>query len=211
MTLRIAIDGARPGEIERGVAAAYAVFRWAGITPLEAAEDMFEDVLYDILGFPETLPPEIDLDDEEGEDDRDITPARIYRVDGTDVTALTDADRTEHVIRKTRGNGIGEKSETSAVPALSAVPAVTVTGRDIFRFLRRSRHTFFCHHQTERELQPAELNVYVLWDAANMAAIEACCEGWQKDRIPESAHLEYVRDDGPSPGRTSSDETFHRL
>jgi hypothetical protein len=53
MDVRINVDGASTDEIERGLAAARAVFSKEGITPEQAADARFAVEGWDIKGFPD--------------------------------------------------------------------------------------------------------------------------------------------------------------
>ena len=37
-----------------------------------------------------------------------------------------------------------------------------------------------------------DLDLHAIWDQADQAALQACCAGWEKRRIPTSASLELV-------------------
>jgi hypothetical protein len=39
-----------------------------------------------------------------------------------------------------------------------------------------------------------ELAICTVWDEADQAAVQACCAGWDADKIPSSADLELVRE-----------------
>jgi hypothetical protein len=39
-----------------------------------------------------------------------------------------------------------------------------------------------------------ELAICTVWDEADQAAVQACCAGWDADKVPESADLELVRE-----------------
>ena len=39
-----------------------------------------------------------------------------------------------------------------------------------------------------------ELAICTVWDEADQAAVQACCAGWDGDKIPSSAELELVRE-----------------
>ncbi len=41
----------------------------------------------------------------------------------------------------------------------------------------------------------ADYALFHLWDAADVAALDACCTGWDSDRKPDTANLELVYDD----------------
>jgi hypothetical protein len=56
MTITIHVEGARPGEIIRGLLAAQLVFDKAGVTPDAAATARFVVEGWDIEGFPEPAP-----------------------------------------------------------------------------------------------------------------------------------------------------------
>jgi hypothetical protein len=60
MDIRINVDGATTDEIERGLAAARAVFSKAGITPEQAADARFAVEGWDIRGFPNDEHPDDD-------------------------------------------------------------------------------------------------------------------------------------------------------
>ena len=62
MELRLNVESATHQEIERGIAAAEAVFARAGITALQGAEGLFALEGWDIKGFPEDDKPTEDDD-----------------------------------------------------------------------------------------------------------------------------------------------------
>jgi hypothetical protein len=39
-----------------------------------------------------------------------------------------------------------------------------------------------------------ELAICTVWDEADQAAVQACCSGWDADKVPDSADLELVRE-----------------
>lgn len=57
MDIRINVDGASTKEIERGLAAAWAVFNKAGISPEQAADAVFSVEGWDVKDFPTTNTP----------------------------------------------------------------------------------------------------------------------------------------------------------
>ena len=57
MDIRLNVDGASTKEIERGLAAAWAVFNKAGITPEQAADAVFSVEGWDDAGFPDDDSP----------------------------------------------------------------------------------------------------------------------------------------------------------
>ena len=132
------------------------------------------------------------------EDRRQLLDVLVYRSDDD-----LDAD-TDNSLAIARATCIDDREGDDAAVELEPLWIFDCRGattEEVVRGVRAAQRVFSHHGVTAAECNAAferianddflEGDFYLadIWDSANTAAIDACCEGWYG--VPESAHLEY--------------------